>query len=41
MDILDIYYNIYINDIIIFSESEEEYILYVTEILKRLRKIGL
>jgi Reverse transcriptase (RNA-dependent DNA polymerase) len=38
---LDITYITYINDICIFSDSNEEYTKYVREILTRLRKIEL
>ncbi|KAI1001074.1 hypothetical protein K3495_g7124 [Podosphaera aphanis] len=40
-DVLDKYATAYLDDIIIFSNSEEEHIKHVREVLKRLRASGL
>ncbi len=38
---LDKFYSVYLNDILIYSDTEEEHLEYVKVILKKLRKAGL
>lgn len=40
-DLLDFYCVVYLDNILIYSNSEQEHILYVRMILDRLRKYGL
>ena len=40
-DYLDIFYIVYLDDILIYSENKLEYQEYVTKILQRLREAGL
>jgi len=41
MDMLDRFMAIYINDILIYSNTKKEYIEYVKKVLQRLRELGL
>jgi len=41
IDILDCFVAIYINDILIYSNTKKEYIKYVKRVLQRLRELGL
>ena len=34
--ILDLYYIVYLNDILIFSKTDEEHVGYIKEVLRRL-----
>jgi hypothetical protein len=40
-DLLDVYCVVYLDDILIYSQSEEEHILYVKKVLDRLRAYRL
>jgi len=41
MDMLDRFVAIYIDDILIYSNTKKEYIKYVKKVLQRLRELGL
>jgi len=41
IDMLDRFIAIYINDILIYSNTKKEYIKYVKKVLQRLRELGL
>jgi len=41
IDMLDRFVAIYINDILIYSNTKKEYIEYVKKVLQRLRELGL
>ena len=38
---LNIFYIIYLNNILIYNDNEKNYILYVEKVLKKLKKINL
>ena len=40
-DFLDIFYTAYLDDILIYSNSEEEYINYIRQVLAKLKEVGL
>jgi len=40
-DVLDVFCSVYLNDILIYSDSEEEHEAYVKAVMDRLMKAGL
>ena len=38
---LDIFYIVYLDDIIVYSKTREEYVEYVRKVLEALNKVGL
>ena len=41
IDYLDKFYHAYVDDILIYSDDEEDYVRYVRQVLARLREAGL
>lgn len=40
-DILDVFVIIYLDDILVYSDNEEEHVLHVRQVLERLQQNGL
>jgi hypothetical protein len=38
---LDVFYTVYLDDIIIYSNTKEEYELYIRKVLQKLISVGL
>ena len=38
---LDVFYIVYINDIVVYSKTKEEYVKHMSKVLQALRRAGL